>query len=123
LYEQSDILRLPEYLRHILEAIERIHSYVEDMDEVAFLNDRKTQDAVIRNFEIIGEASRNIERYHKQFADTHEFVPFGSAYEMRNALAQGYFKVDLEIVWKTIQNNLNEFHLQIKQLLEKFNDK
>lgn len=120
---KSDVLRLPEYLHHILEAIERIHSYVEGMDEVAFLNDRKTQDAVIRNFEIIGEASRNIERYHKQFADDHDFVPFGSAYEMRNALAHGYFKVDLEIVWQTIHNNLNEFHSQIKQLLANFNDR
>lgn len=47
---KADILRLPEYLEHILQAIERIHRYVEDMDEVAFLSDEKTQDAVIRNF-------------------------------------------------------------------------
>lgn len=46
---KSDALRLPEYLRHILEAIERIQRYVENMSEVAFLNDQKTQDAVIRN--------------------------------------------------------------------------
>ena len=47
-------LRVPEYLGHILEAIRRIHLYVEDMTEVQFLEDAKTQDAVIRNFEIIG---------------------------------------------------------------------
>lgn len=115
---KSDVLRLPEYLRHILQAIERIHLYVEDMDEVAFLNDQKTQDAVIRNFEIIGEASRNIERYHKQFAVDHDYLPLGFAYEMRNALAHGYFKVDLAIVWKTIHASLPELHAQIKQLLE-----
>ena len=50
---KSDIQRLPEYLRHILQAIERIHQYTEDISEVAFLEDPKTQDAVIRNFEII----------------------------------------------------------------------
>lgn len=97
---KADALRLPEYLRHILEAIERIRHYVDDMDEVTFLKDRKTQDAVIRNFEVIGEASHNIERYHKQFADKHDYLPLGFAYEMRNALAHGHFKVDLEIVWK-----------------------
>lgn len=114
---KADALRLPEYLHHILEAIERIHQYVEDMDEIAFLNDRKTQDAVIRNLEVIGEASRNIERYHKQFADEHEYLPLGFAYEMRNALAHGYFKVDLEIVWKTLHSSLPQLHTQIKQLL------
>ena len=114
---KGDPLRLPEYLRHILEAIERIHGYVEDMDEVAFLNDRKTQDAVIRNFEVIGEASRNIERYHKQFAEEHDYLPLGFAYEMRNALSHGYFKIDLGIVWKTIHSSLPDLYAQIKQLL------
>ena len=54
---KKDIQRIPDYLEHILEAIERIHLYVDDMTEVAFLMDKKTQDAVIRNFEIMGEAS------------------------------------------------------------------
>jgi len=55
---------------------------------------------------IIGEASRNIERYHPDFAAEHLDIPWGIAYEMRNALAHGYFVVDMEIVWKTIQNDL-----------------
>ncbi len=59
---KSDVLRIPDYLEHILEAIERIDRYLEDTDEVAFLNDQKTQDAEVRNFEIIGEAAHNIER-------------------------------------------------------------
>ena len=49
---KADKLRIPDYLGHILEAIQRIHRYVEDMDEVQFLEDLKTQDAVIRNFEM-----------------------------------------------------------------------
>lgn len=57
---KADALRLPEYLSHIIEAIERIHRYVSDMSEVDFLADEKTQDAVIRNFENIGEASRSL---------------------------------------------------------------
>lgn len=54
-------LRLEEYLKHIIEAIDRIQTYCEDMSEVSFLSSQITQDAVIRNFEIIGEASKNIE--------------------------------------------------------------
>jgi uncharacterized protein with HEPN domain len=55
-----DPQRLSDYLAHILEAIERIEEYVSDMDEVTFLASALVQDAVIRNFEIIGEASNNI---------------------------------------------------------------
>jgi uncharacterized protein with HEPN domain len=116
---KADILRLPEYLGHIVEAIERIFRYVEDLDEVGFLQDEKTQDAVIRNFGIIGEASSNIKRHHPEFARQHPELPLNFAYEMRNALAHGYFKIDLEIVWQTIHDDLPELHEQVKQLIER----
>jgi uncharacterized protein with HEPN domain len=61
-------LRVPDYLGHILEAIERIEEYVSDMDELAFLSSKLTQDAVIRNIEIVGEASNNILRVDPVFA-------------------------------------------------------
>ena len=108
--------RLPDYLGHILEAIERIQHYVDDMDEVGFLDSKLVQDAVIRNLEVIGEASRNIERVHPEFAAAHPELPLALANDMRNALAHGYFKVDLEIVWKTIQNNLPDLHTQITEV-------
>lgn len=114
---KSDILRIPDFLEHILEAIERIDLYLADTDEVAFLNDQKTQDAVIRNFEIIGEAAHNIERYHAEFAADHPEVPWTVVYAMRNRVAHGYFDVDLEMVWKTIHADLPELHALIKQLL------
>ena len=98
--------RLDDYLAHILEAIERIESYVSDLDEVAFLASKLVQDAVIRNFEVIGEASNNIEKHYPAFVAAHPELPLSSAYQMRNALAHGYFKVDFEIVWKTICNDL-----------------
>jgi uncharacterized protein with HEPN domain len=107
---KKDILRIPDYLGHMVEAIERIHRYIEDMDEVSFLDDEKTQDAVVRNFEIIGEASRNIERYHSDYAEAHPQVPWTFIYAMRNRVAHGYFKVDFELVWKTIHEDLPELH-------------
>ena len=50
---KTDILRIPDYLGHIVEAIERIYRYIDDIEEVTFLQDEKTQDAVIRNFELV----------------------------------------------------------------------
>ena len=101
-----DMSRLLDYLEHILQAIERIQGYTENIDEATFLLEEMTQDAVIRNLEVIGEASRNIERHFPEFAATHPELPLASAYEMRNALAHGYFTIDLSIVWNTIENDL-----------------
>ena len=111
-----DKQRLADYLAHILEAIGRIHRYTEDMAEWAFLENELVQDAVIRNFEIIGEACRNIEQHYPDFAESHPEVPLAFAYEMRNALAHGYFKVDLEIVWKTILRDLPVLAEQVEGL-------
>lgn len=115
---KTDPLRIPDYLEHILEAIDRINRYLADTDEAAFLNDQKTQDAVVRNFEIIGEAAHNIETHHAIFAATHQEIPWSAVYAMRNRVAHGYFKVDLAMIWKTIRTDLPELHAQIKGLLE-----
>jgi uncharacterized protein with HEPN domain len=112
-----DLQRLPDYLAHILEAIERIDRYTENIDELAFLNNQMAQDAVVRNFEIIGEASNNIEKHYPAFAAAHPELPLAFAYQMRNAVAHGYFKVDFEIVWKTIHSNLPELRQQVQAAL------
>lgn len=108
--------RLPDYLSHILEAIDRIEEYTQGMAEPAFLNGKLVQDAVIRNLEIIGEASRNIERHHPEFAAAHPELPLVVAYEMRNALAHGYFKVDMELVWQTLQRDLPDLRIMVAEL-------
>jgi uncharacterized protein with HEPN domain len=115
---KGDRLRLLDYLGHILEAIQRINRYTEDMTELTFLEDTMTQDAVIRNFEIIGEASRNVERYHPDFAAAHPEIPWGDAYLLRNQVMHGYFQVDLEIVWRTIQRDLPEMEISLRALVE-----
>jgi uncharacterized protein with HEPN domain len=115
---KGDTERLSSYLEHILQAIARIQKYTNDRDETAFLQGEMVQDAVIRNLEIIGEASRNIERHYPGFASTHPELPLAFAYEMRNALAHGYFKVDLDIVWKTIENDLPPLQAQVQALVQ-----
>ena len=97
----TDEIRLDDYLGHILEAIERIEEYVSDIDELNFLNTRLIQDAVIRNFEIIGEASNNIQKHLPQFVTNHPELPLSAAYQMRNAVSHGYN--DLPNLYKQVQ--------------------
>ena len=113
---KRDPQRLPDYLNHILEAIERIEEYVSDLDEIAFLGNKLVQDAVIRNFEVIGEASNNIEKRFPEFVAAHPELPLASAYQMRNAVAHGYFQVDFEILWKTIQRDLPSLHTKVEEI-------
>jgi uncharacterized protein with HEPN domain len=113
-----DRQRLADYLAHIVEAIERIGRYTDGMDKPEFLQNPMAQDAVIRNFEVIGEASHNIEKEHAAFAAQHTDLPLGPAYQMRNALAHGYFKVDMDLVWNTIHRDLPRLRELAKRLGE-----
>jgi uncharacterized protein with HEPN domain len=110
---RADPLRIADYLQHILEAIDNIQDYTAGMDLDAFMADRKTRDAVIRNLEVIGEACNNVAKNHPTFASEHSTVPWGFAYEMRNALSHGYFTVDHAVVWQTIQQDLPTLKSQI----------
>jgi len=112
-----DPLRLGDYLGHIFEAISQIQKYCEDIDEASFLSNRMIQDAVIRNFEIIGEASKNVERVAPEFVAAHPELPLAFAYDMRNLLAHGYYKVDVNVVWKTIESDLTYLQHQVSMAM------
>lgn len=99
-------MRLDDYLEHILQAIERIEEYTSGLSEDTFLRNTLVQDAVIRNFEIMGEACRNIQRRYPEFETDYADFPLSAMYGMRNVLAHGYFEVDLELVWRVIMKNL-----------------
>ena len=77
------------------------------------------QDAVIRNFEIIGEASKNVERVAPEFVAAHPDLPLAFAYDMRNLLAHGYYKVDVAVVWKTIERDLPFLQQQVTMAMRK----
>jgi uncharacterized protein with HEPN domain len=98
--------RLPDYLRHILQAIDQIETYTAGIDQKAFLANKMIQDAVIRNVEIIGEAANNVMRLDSDFAKRHPAMPLKAAYAMRNALSHGYFLVDPVLVWGTVQTDI-----------------
>ena len=110
----SKSLRVPGYLEHILQAIERIGRYTENLDINGFLNSELVQDAVLRNIEILGEAANNIQRVAPTFAARHHQIPWSVMYAMRNRVTHAYDKVDLEIVWKTIRKDLPRLHAQLE---------
>lgn len=109
--------RLRDYLGHIVEACERVARYTEDLDQSGFVADELVQDAVIRNLEIVGEACRNIQRDCPDFAKAHSELPLSAAYQMRNAVAHGYFQVDLAVVWTTTKTDLPALKNQVVDLL------
>ena len=107
--------RLPKLrLLDIQDAIDRVFEYVEGMDYRFFLNDQKTQDAVARNIEIIGEASRALpEEFRKQAGS----IPWQEIVGMRNVVIHEYFGILPDVVWDVIQNELPVLRSQIVQLL------
>lgn len=119
---QKDAMRIPNYLEHILEALKRIFDYVEDIDEVGFLNNALVQDAVLRNLEIIGEASNKLVRYHKDFIEKYPDVPWEDMYWMRNRISHGYFSIDFEIIWKTIEQDLPLLWDKIQTIYKKLDE-
>jgi uncharacterized protein with HEPN domain len=79
---------------------------VRTLDKVAFEKNTLVQDAVIRNFEIIGEAAHKIQTADPAFAQNHPQLRLDLAYRMRNALIHGYDSVNLGTIWNTIQSDL-----------------
>jgi len=91
------------YLEHILEAISKIESFVNGLTKFDFDRNVLIQDAVIRNFEIIGEATKKIS---KQFTQKHSGIPWQDMAGMRDKLIHDYLDVDLDVIWRTIESDL-----------------
>lgn len=96
-------LRQYDYVEHMVEAIRLIDSYLEGTEYEAFVNDRRTQQAVIFNLLVIGEAATKVGNEYPEWAEKHSGIPWRSMRGMRNRLAHGYFEIDLSIVWDTAQ--------------------
>ena len=90
--------RLCDYLDHILEAARLACSYVAGMTREEFFADTRTQQAVILNIVVIGEATSKLFRDHAEFLNRHPEVPWRGIKGMRNRLTHGYFEINLELV-------------------------
>lgn len=104
------------FIEHILDAIEKIEMFMKGVSRENFQKNIQLQDALIRRIEIIGEAVKNLP---KEFRNKYENIPWGDIAGMRDKLTHHYFGVDLEIVWKSVNEEIPELKKYIKNILEK----
>jgi uncharacterized protein with HEPN domain len=102
------------YLDDIVGAIERICTYTEGQDQAAFTHDLKTQDAVIRNLQVIGEAVMHLPESVE--SSTPE-IDWRKVRALRNILVHEYFGVNLPIIWDVVQNKLAPLDAACRRLL------
>ena len=102
------------YLEDIALSMQRVQEYITGLDFEHFKMDYKTVDAVIRNFEIIGEASKNLP---KTIKDKYPAVPWEQMYRFRNRISHEYFGIDHEIVWDIANRQLPVNHRDVIKIL------
>jgi uncharacterized protein with HEPN domain len=95
--------RLPDYLEHIERAASDACAFVAGLSKQDFLHDKRTQQAVIMSLVIMGEAATKVMDGYPEFVQSHPDVPWRS---MRNRMAHGYFEIDLDVVWETVDSAL-----------------
>ena len=112
--------RAEDYLEHIVQAIDFIISFTQETDSAAVLkHDYKTQSAVIRNIEIIGEAATRIQQQSPDCVKAHPELPWIQMRNMRNRMIHNYFDIKIDVVWATIKDDLPLLKQQIAALLQR----
>lgn len=102
------------YLDDILESCRKIRQFTDGMSFLEFEHDVKTQDAVMRNFEIIGEAVNHLP---DEIKSLYHDVELAQIVGFRNILAHGYFAIELRTVWSAIEKRLGDLEEQTKAVL------
>jgi uncharacterized protein with HEPN domain len=98
--------RFSDYLEHMKQAARDACTFVEGLDREAFLADKRTQQAVVMNLIILGEAATKVMDGFPEFVREHSDVPWRNMRGMRNRIAHGYFDIDLDVVWNTVRDAL-----------------
>jgi uncharacterized protein with HEPN domain len=107
----NEVIR--SYLMEMLDRIERIQRYTQD-GEAAFLADLRTQDAVLRNFEVMGEI---VKRLDKSFVEQHPQVAWRSIAAFRDVIIHDYEDIRLDVIWQTIAQDLPPLRSQLEAIL------
>lgn len=107
------------YLEHIEDSIEKIQSYTKGFSEESFQNSTLVQDAVVRQFEIIGEATKRLSVYIRK---EHPDIPWKDMAGMRDVLIHDYINVEIDIVWKTVVDYLPALKESVRQIIDKLNN-
>jgi uncharacterized protein with HEPN domain len=103
-----------EFLSDILESLRRADSYVAGMKYEEFLTDLKTQDAVIRTLEIVGEATK---RLSQEVREQYTGIPWKNMAGVRDKLIHDYFGINFDIVWQIVNDELPSVAVQIREIL------
>jgi len=103
------------FLEDILDAIKKVEIYTKNLSFSKFCNNNMAIDAIIRNFEVIGEATKNIS---KKIKEKYSDVEWKESAGFRDILIHDYFGIDLESVWDTIKNNIPSFKKHIIEVLK-----
>ena len=98
--------RLADYLAHMQQAASDACGFTAGLSKDDFLADKRTQQAVVMSLIIIGEAATKVMDGNAEFAQANGHVPWRSMRGMRNRIAHGYFDINLDVVWETVQTAL-----------------
>lgn len=104
------------YLRHILDAISRIEEYTKGIEYEDFMDDHLIQDGVIRQIEIIGEATKRLSR---EIRGKHSEIPWKDMAGMRDKLIHDYLGVDIDAVWDTVKRDVPTMKNKLEDIIEK----
>lgn len=102
------------YMRHMLEAIESIESYINNISENNFYKNKMIQDAVVRNLEIIGEAAKNVVKLTR---DKYPDIEWKRIAGLRDVLIHEYFGVDIEKVWRIVEGRLPDLKKKLRRIV------
>jgi len=108
-----------DYLEDMMDALEKAQRFSEGMDSVQFNADEKTVFAVVRALEILGEAAKKIPRAVRH---RHPNVPWREIAGMRDKLVHEYFGVNLDVVWKTVQEDLPQIKGSLEAVLREIGE-
>lgn len=102
------------YLMHIRDSLREIETFIEGESYESFLENRMLQNAVMRSFEVVGEAAW---RVSPEFREAHRELPWRSMSDFRNKLIHDYFGLDLEVIWKTATQEAPALLVRIESLI------
>jgi len=104
------------YLEDMLQSMQRIEEYLGDLDFRKFKTTYMVVDAIVRNFEIIGEASKNVPI---EIQEKYPEIPWRKMYGLRDLIAHEYFGMDYEMIWEIAKNNLPQNRNDLERIIER----
>lgn len=104
-----------ELLKHMQEAVQQTLEYTEGWGKEDFLADKRTQQAVILNLIILGEAASKLMDHYSDVIAAHPDIEWRSMRGMRNRIPHGYYDIDLDVVWETVSSALPELQRRLQK--------